>query len=313
MSAAPARLAGWTPFRIHESDGHVIEWCWMDGLTFDEPFFADTVERALRRPFSLLFPRETPMDALDGIEPGLEPNGFLFHASRSGSTLIAGLLASVPQHLVLSEPLPVDGVLRARATEAERVRWLRGIVAALGRLRRGDERAYVVKLDAWSIRSFGLVRRAFPHVPCAFIFRDPLQILVSHFRGRGAHMVPGAIDPGLFGLDAASVLRMPPEEYCARVLASIYRSALDHRDDLALLVDYRELPDAVFDRILAEFGLECDAPELARMRELAAFDAKEPRLYFNADSEAKEATAAPALRAAVDRWARPVYEELLAC
>ncbi len=37
---------------------------------------------------------------------------------------------------------------------------------------------------------------------------------------------------------------MPPEEYCARVLAAICRSALEHRDEQALFVDYRELPGA---------------------------------------------------------------------
>ena len=38
-----------------------------------------------------------------------------------------------PERLVLSEPLPVDGVLRARASVEERARWLRLVVGALGR------------------------------------------------------------------------------------------------------------------------------------------------------------------------------------
>jgi hypothetical protein len=300
---------GWVPTRVHERDVPVVEWCWLDGLGFDEPFFVQTVERAFRTPFSLLFRRETPIDALEAVPPGLEPSGFIFHGSRCGSTLVSRMLASPPQNLVLSEPLPVDQVLRSRAPESDRVRWLRAVVAALGRPRRGVERAYVLKLDAWNTCSLDLVRLAFPDVPWVFLFREPVEVLASHFRQRGAHMVPGALDPGLFGLDFDAVARLPPEEYCARVLAAIYRSALEHRDGQAVFVDYRDLPEAVFDRILGAFGIECEEAEPARMREVTRFDAKNPQLLFSPS----EPEASPALREAADRWVRPLYEELLRC
>ena len=301
-------LDGWVPIRVHERDTPVVEWCWLDGLGFDDPFFVQTVERAFRTPFSLLFHRETPIDDLEALPPGLEPSGFIFHGSRCGSTLVSQMLAAVPEHLVLSEPLPVDQLLRSGAAEADRVRWLRALVAVLGRPRRG-ERAFVLKLDAWNTCSLELVRRAFPNVPWVFLFREPVEVLASQLRQRGAHMVPGALDPALFGLDYGEIARIPPEEYCARVLAAIYRSALEHRDAQALFVDYRELPGAVFDRILEAFALECGDAELDVMRELARFDAKNPHLLFSP----KERQESPALREAADRWVQPLYEELLAC
>ncbi len=299
--------------RVSWREGPVVEWCWTDGISFSEPTFTQTIDRALQRPFSLLFRRETPIAALDELEPGLEPSGFVFHGSRCGSTLVSGMLASVPQFLVLSEPLPVDDLLRASAAEADKVRWLRSMVSALGRRRHGDERAFVLKLDAWSALDLAVVRHAYPDVPWLFLFRRPVQVLASHFRQRGAHMVPGAIDPELFGLDRESIAAMPPEEYCARVLAAIFRSALEHRDAQALFVDYAELPEALYDRILGAFGLECDPDELARMKKVTAFDAKNPQLFFAPDGEAKERAASPALCEAADRWAQPLYEELLAC
>ncbi len=313
LRASPSSFDGWTPVRVHWRDEPVVEWCWTDGIAFSEPAFTQTIDRALRTPFSLLFRRETPIAALDGLEPGLEPSGFVFHVSRCGSTLVSGMLASVPQFLVLSEPLPVDDVLRASVAEGDKVRWLRSLVSALGRRRRGDERAYVLKLDAWSALDLGTVRQAFPDVPWVFLFRRPVQVLASHFRQRGAHMVPGAIDPELFGLERESVRRMPPEEYCARVLAAIFGSALEHRDARALFVDYDELPGALYDRILEAFGLECDPDERARMEKVTAFDAKNPQLFFEPDGEAKERAASPALREAAERWAQPLYDELLAC
>src|SRR5215210_2699382 len=212
VSAQVAGLDGWTPIRVHERPEPVVEWCWMDGLTFDEPFFVQTVERALRTPFSLLFRQETSIALLDALAPGLQPSGFLLHGSRCGSTLVARMLAAQGESLVLSEPPPVDHVLRARGSEAERVRWLRGIVSALGRPRHGGERTYVLKLDAWAVCNLATLRRAFPDVPWVFVFREPLQVLVSQFRQRGAHMVPGALEPGLFGLEREAIMRMAPEE-----------------------------------------------------------------------------------------------------
>jgi hypothetical protein len=312
VSTAPA-LDGWAPIRVHQREAPLVEWCWLDGLGFDDPFFVQTVERAFQTPFSLLFRRETPIGALETLEPGLAPSGFILHGSRCGSTLVARMLAAAPQNLVLSEPPPVDEVLRWNAPEADRSRWLRGIVSALGRPRRPDQRAYILKLDAWSTSSLRLLRHAFPEVPWVFLSREPIQVLASHFRRRGAHMVPGALDPALFGLDGDALASMTPEEYCARVLASIYRSALEHRDGLALFVDYRDLPGAVFERILDAFGIDAGEAELAAMREVAGADAKNPRLSFSSDGEAKEREASPALREAVTRWVQPIYEELLAC
>ena len=127
-------------------------------------------------------------------------------------------------------------------------------------------------------------------------------------------MVPGAIDPALFGLERDAIARMPPEEYCARVLAAICRSALEHRDEQALFVDYRELPGAVFDRILGAFGIVCDAGELARDERGGRLRREEPGLSSSRPTTRRRSTRlSPALREAADRWVRPVYEELLAC
>src|SRR6476469_2135193 len=113
-----ADLAGWTPVRAGaRGDELIVEWRWLDDVPFREPFFTETVQLALERPFSLLFPRTTTIDALAGVEPGLEPNGFILHMSRCGSTLVSQMLAAVPGHLVLSEPLLVNDVLRAPAPD----------------------------------------------------------------------------------------------------------------------------------------------------------------------------------------------------
>ena len=289
-----------------------VEWRWLGGMPFREPFFAETVQLALARPFSLLFPRETGIDELAECEPGLAPNGFIFHMSRCGSTLVTQMLAAVPEFLVLSEPLLVNDVLRAPASEEERVRRLRLAVKALGRPRSGSERAYVLKLDPWATHDLPVIRRAFPETPWIFLSRDPLEVLVSQCGRSGMQMLPTAVPPALFGFDYASAVAMTPEEYGAFVIGALCRQALSHRDGAALFLDYRDLPGSVFDRMLAWFGITCSTDELASMEAASRRDAKNPTLPFADDTDEKARTATPAMHAAVDRWARTAYDAVRA-
>ena len=235
MTAGRSDLVGWTPVRARpQGDELTVEWRWLDDAPFREPFFTETVQRALERPFSLLFPRLTTIDELAALEPGLEPDGFILHMSRCGSTLVSQMLAAVPEYLVLSEPLLVNDVLRAPAPDRERIRRLRLAVAALGRPRTGSERGYVIKLDPWATHDLPLIRRAFPETPWLFLSRDPLEVLVSHRRQPGYQMLPSVVSPALFGLDFMSAVSMPFEEYGARVLGATCRDALAYRDERTL-------------------------------------------------------------------------------
>jgi hypothetical protein len=316
-------LSGWFPVRIHWQDSEpVVEWCHFGATRFAEPFFDQTVERCLRHPFNQLFRRRTPMDALAELEreqPGVEPSGFVFHMSRCGSTLVSQMLAALPQNIVLSEVAPLDSVLRDRAggddgatiAEERRSVWLRRLVSALARPKNEEEARCFVKFDSWSVLQLPVVRRAFPGVPWVFIYRDPVEVLVSQLRRRGAHMVPGVVDPAVFGMDAREVNTMTPEEYCARVLASVCRAALTyHEEGASLLVNYEELPEAVCPRLTEFFGAAYAPGDLERMRRAAERDAKNPALDFVADGAAKNSSATDAVRRAAERFVRPVYEEL---
>jgi hypothetical protein len=117
---------GWTPARVvWDGSGPEIEWCYTAGEPFTDPFFEQTLGRCVRRPFSLLFRPRTPIAMLAELQPGLQPSGFIFHASRCGSTAVAQVLAASARNLVLSEPSPVDAVLRLPASEIDRIEWLR--------------------------------------------------------------------------------------------------------------------------------------------------------------------------------------------
>jgi hypothetical protein len=77
-----------------------------------------------------------------------------------------------------------------------------------------------------------------------------------------------------------------------------------------LLVNYRQLPDALFTAILPHFGVECGAADRAAMAEAARFDAKTPSFEFEPDSGAKQRVATPVARAAAERWLGELYRRL---
>lgn len=123
----------------------------------------------------------------------------------------------------------------------------RTLVMAYGRRRAGSERHTFVKLDSWHTLALPLFRRAFPSVPWLFLYREPIEVLVSQMRQRGTQMVAEIMPPSLYGIDNAGGMRA--EEYCARVLNRICTAVIDNYGaGGGLLVNYRELPGAIWTR-----------------------------------------------------------------
>jgi hypothetical protein len=195
-------------------------------------------------------------------------------------------------------------------TEEEQVRWLRALVSAMGQPRQGNETRLFVKLDSWHTLFLPLLRRAFPDVPWIFLYRDPLEVLVSQVRQRGSQMIPGVLPPTLLGLTPAELSTLSLDEYAARVLAQVCRAALTPRDAKGRFVSYRALPEAVEGDIAEHFGLRLSAEERARLTAAARFNAKAPGLPFTPDTQAKQREAKEPLRLLADRWLSGLHSEL---
>jgi hypothetical protein len=234
--------------------------------------------------------------------------------SRCGSTLVSQMLAALAHNVVISEAAAIDAVVQlSRACPdltAERQRpCLAAIVAAFGRRRSGRERHYFIKLDSWHALALPLFRRAFPSVPWVFLYRDPVEVLVSQMRQRGAQMVPELVSPGLYAIDGAE--GMTSEELCARVLARICQAAIDgYSQGGGLLINYSELPGAVATKVLRHFGVASSEQECETMMRAALYDAKAPSFEFASDSETKQRQASELVRAQADRHLGAVYRRL---
>jgi hypothetical protein len=303
-------LKGWLPIRVSQVPSQaMVDWAYFGDRPLTEPFFEEAAARALFQPFNLLFRFRTPLGGLARWSQGLphrQPDGFIFHMSRCGSTLAAQMLAAWPANIVLSEGGPIDAVIRGDGADAAR---LRAMVGALGQ--GGGEGAgrYFIKLDCWHIRFLPLFRQAFPSTPWVFLYRDPAEVLVSQMRRRGVQMVPQMVPPAVFGLEAPP--GAPAEDYCASVLGAICQAALDAWPaGGGRLVNYSQLPQALWTTILPHFGIEAADAERAAMARAACYDAKAPQTAFTPDAEAKQQAVTPAIRAAVDRQAAEAYRRL---
>lgn len=321
MNAADATdLAGWTPIDLQwRPEGTRVDWCRLGDTRFTEPFFEQTIATALRDPARLLFRRQTPVAALEALQndpSALPPRGFIFHLSRCGSTLAAQLLAALPQNLVLSEAPPIDQLLNAQRydstlTRERRLAQIRGLVHALGRPRHRDERHLFIKFDSWHMLELPLILEAFPDVPWIFLYREPVEIMVSQHRQRGTQMIPGIVNPWLFGFDPAAVTPMSPDEYCARVLARISVAAAMHaRLGRGRLVNFTELPAVMWESLGEFFGLEWTQDDLARMQRGSLADAKNPSLAHADDRAAKQREAGEEIHRLTEALLCEPYEQL---
>jgi hypothetical protein len=216
--------------------------------------------------------------------------------------------------VVISEARPIDQILRAHfqnpaVDDALKVRWLRGLLSAFGQPRSGRERHFFVKFDSWHVLQLPLLVRAFPEVPWIFLYRDPVEVMVSQARQPGGQMVPGVLEMEFLGLNAAEITSM--DELCARVLGRVCEAAVAHRScGRGRLVNFRELPDAVTSWLPGFFGMELSEGDLAKMRHVAQFNAKTPALNYEDDSEAKQREATEEIKELAQRWIGKSYEEL---
>jgi hypothetical protein len=312
-----ADLAGWTPIRLAlDPPEPVLDWCDLRGLRFEEPFFDQTVARWTSGDAPRPVIRTTLQEllALDG-EPSLDPAGFIFHMSRCGSTLVSRLLSTLPGMIVVSEPGPINSLLEAdpeRVHEEARIAVLRLLIRALGRIRNGDETGYVVKLSSWNVRLLPLFRRAFPNTPRIWVQRRPAEVMASILAGP-----PGWMrlrnDPRraeyLFGLDPVAVAGMTAEEFCARALAAMLAAWRDEADEGTLVLDYRDLPGAVWERVAPFLGLAPSEGDFARMADEARFYAKDPakRVFVGNTGAIPEP-----IRDLARELVGPVYDRLMA-
>jgi hypothetical protein len=313
-------LDGWVPFRVYgQGPNPMVEWCYLGEQRFTEPFFETTIQYLIERPFRIMFRHRTPIEVLEQraqSHPGIPPTGFIFHLSRCGSTLISQMLAASPANVVISEGLPLQSVLSAATlrpglSSEEHAGWFRSLVHCLAQPRAGGESRFFIKFDAWQILALPLIRRAFPETPWIFVYRDPAEVLASQLGSPAMFTILG-VSLGCFNpFSLAEAVTMDPCEYASRILAAIANAGLRSAGTgRGMLVNYTDLPAAVFSTVAAHFGCPWSGEEVAAMEAASGYNTKMPSQPFAPDGQLKRHEADPRVRQLAAQWLDEIYLRL---
>jgi hypothetical protein len=313
-----ADLKGFLPVDALVVDGRPgLCWMEMSGVDLADPFFQQTVERAKREGREERF---TEFDVLLQLEKELEsvePTGFIFHSSRCGSTLVANACRAVSNSIVLSEANAIDKLIARFITDADNPDkeslysvFLRGVVHALAQRRTGNERHLFIKFACCSFAQFERIKRIWPNVPWLFLYRDPIQTIVSNMRD----LPPWLIDndrrvlSSITGDDA----EMSLEELCARTIGSLYSTAYDLANDNSMLLNYNQLSVPVIAGVLNFFKIDLSSKELETIARTTKAYSKEVSgtRAFVSDVDAKQNLASNTAREVSERWAVEPYRLL---
>jgi len=250
-----------------------------------------------------------------GAVAGPDPAGFIFHVSRCGSTLLTRILAALEESSVVAESVILDHILdggKAAGLPAETIATrLRGFLRAHARLARPGR--CFVKFDCDHLFHFELISQSFPSVPWIFLYRDPLEVVVSHARQRGLPMVPAPGEMAKWEGFGRRPMAELVDEYAAWKIGLICDAAAGaYRPGTSLLVNYRDLITRLHVDILPFFRISPNTAERERIEASLQRDAKHPETDFQPDAANKQRAATPLQQAATERWARPAYARLAA-
>jgi hypothetical protein len=309
---------GWLPVDADVVEGRPGLW-WMEmlGVSLTEPFFQQTVERAKREKRAERF---TEFDVLLQVEKqfeSVEPTGFIFHSSRCGSTLVANACRAIPNSIVLSEANAIDKLIARFITDAGNpVKeslysvFLRGVVHALAQRRTGDEQSLFIKFACCSFSQFKRIKRIWPNVPWLFLYRDPVEIIVSNMRDVPPWLVDN--DRRVLSSITGDQSEMSLEELCARTIGSLYSTAYALADGNSMLLNYNQLSVPVIAEALNFFKIDLSSEELDTIARTTKAYSKEVSgtRAFVADAVTKQKLASDLIREMSERWASGPYKLL---
>lgn len=323
---AATELLNWLPVDAVLVGGRpCVKWIEWPGAPFAEPFFAQTVKRALKdgEGARRLVTGIEALLQLEQLCDSVQPSGFIFHGSRCGSTLMANACRGLDGAVVISEAEIVEKIVSRffsypddrSAQSVFNATLLRATLRTLSQRRLGTEQKLFVKFSALSTLQFRWIKRIWPNVPCIFMFRDPVEVITSNV-GHPPEWMDLELFPeqsmAVTGLEPEVALKLDRDERCARALGRFYAAGAELAESGARLIDYKKLSAAELRRAIEFLGFTPSAGEQDRIDEVSRFYSKDSTRAreFEPDSSDKRSSATARTREAAERWAMKSYLHL---
>ncbi|KAL7535250.1 hypothetical protein ACHAXR_006378 [Thalassiosira sp. AJA248-18] len=275
----------------------------------------------------------------DGDNTGNLPNvldlkGVVFHESRCGSTLAANsMMALNPEkHRVYSESSPPIAALRGCGEDYSNcsvegsANLLKDVIYMMGRSNDAREENLFFKFQSVTTRTMETFRTAFPTTPWIFLYREPIEVLMSQLEvprmsqancvrsKQSSPMIRAFIEKTEYQFED-----MLNEEFCAIHLATLCESALRNLEDaygLGLAVNYhKDLVHDFLDTIFPKhFHTPVDKAGRDRVLKISGTYSKNRGQHaageFKPDSEEKERKASDEIKDAAKDYLQPSFDKL---
>eukprot|EP00904_Undaria_pinnatifida_P014159 jgi/Undpi1/9874/HiC_scaffold_28.g12328.m1 len=253
------------------------------------------------------------------------PTGFIFHETRCGSTLVANMIASVDTNIMWSEstgPWKLMHTCPKCSKERQIVPWLKVIIAAMSRSAQHDQ--FYFKFQ--SSEDIDAVTSAYPEVPWIFIFREPVEVMMSRLGAQRIGMegmekeVAARVEKGMQG-NKPKTHKAGREVTTAQQLSGLCKKAIqafEANPGRGMMVEYPSIPGGIVDTVLPNhYQVEVSSWESERMMnatrtysKVASFSKGSTDSKFTEDTGTKHEAASVAVTEAAQKFLYPDFYKL---
>ena len=285
-------IKNWVPIRFYlENNEPYLDWCFTNNIQFTDIFWDETIEEILENHFCKFFRPQTSFqflqDKINTIDY-LIPNGFIFHTSHCGSSLLLRLISNIQQSIIISEASIINSILHYQINNPNKISnnisYLNLICNVLCQKFNKKEKCSIIKFNPWHLLEFYFIKEAFPDIPCLFLYRNPLEVLASYFINKGLTCCP--LVPSFYG-KSDNVKNIFDKNVSDLTL--LYGSILNiHNRNLnsknILIMDYSNLIKNL-DLIFSFFNIKQNNIDLEKIMKL---DSKNQEIIFKEDCVKKQ-------------------------
>eukprot|EP00056_Hartaetosiga_gracilis_P013551 m.225597 g.225597 ORF g.225597 m.225597 type:complete len:775 (+) comp13860_c0_seq31:68-2392(+) len=252
----------------------------------------------------------------------LDPAGLVFHESRVGSTLTANLLAVDEQNLVHSEAsMPASIAMHCSLPRSEKVGLLRQMMRAMSNSQAHSRMFF--KLQSVNALYIDLYTEAFPNTPWIYLFRNPVEVMMSHL-SRGKSMSAPCLRrmqskkySNFLREYGLSTFTMKPEMQCASYISSLSKAALDEinkEGSNGVAVNYQVLVRSLRGRIFPNHFGYSPSPDVVFQQEEEQKEYAKSKGHdrvFVADGKKKRSAASKEVLSASKSLADDIFNKLV--
>ncbi|KAF2079180.1 sulfotransferase family protein [Flavobacterium sharifuzzamanii] len=285
-------ISNWIPIKLIEKDNEVyFEWIYLSDIPFAEPFFDETIAKCRSHSYNSKYFKvvSTVENLIDWSKEldFVELKGLVFHVSRCGSTMLSQSLATSSENIMVSEAPIIDEILRSDFFDLDtKTVLLESVIKLLGQKRFPEQKNLIIKLDAWSIFKASYLRSVFPQIPFALLYRNPGEVLRSHQKQAGMHMVPNIIPLSVFGITSKEIEEVSFRQYQALVLEKYFQGFLHFYaiDSKVIMLNYNDGMKNVIERFISFIDVDFSENEINLMLERLKKHSKNENAVFVGDS-----------------------------